>query len=177
MATGTQVIERIAPLTGLLSTTLERQLRAQRQAGQLPTGGPGGGKSSAHFEARHLAAVLLGLAGPLPSDAPEAAAALLTMPYRGTDHPPQDVSPPLPTFEDQLAHWISDNVEARRRGKAAEDACSALFRTMKLGLCLKPRQAIITVGPDGPDQMTIVYAADRGLPLAMRRLTIYRATC
>src|SRR4051794_30834244 len=112
MATGSQVIERLAPLTGLLPTTLERQLRAQRQAGQLPTGGPGGGRSAAHFEAQHLAAVLSGLAGPMPSDAPDAAAALGTMPYRGSQNPPADVPPPLSTFEDQLAHWISDNTAA-----------------------------------------------------------------
>jgi hypothetical protein len=173
MATGMQVIERLTPLTGLRPTTLDRQFRAQRLAGQLPAGQPGGGKVSAHFEAHHLVAVLLGLAGPTPSDAPEAATALRTMPYRGTDNPPQDVSPPLPTLEDQLAEWIRDNTAAYLNGKAATDACSALFRTMKLGLCLNPRQAIITFEPPpGDKQLTIVYAADPGPPLAMRRLTI-----
>ena len=79
MATALQVIGRLAALLGLLPSTLERQLRAQRLAGQLPTGRPGGGRVSAHFEAQHFANVILGLAGAEPSDAPDAAVALRAM--------------------------------------------------------------------------------------------------
>ena len=173
MATGKQVIERLAPLTGLRPATLDRQLRAQRLAGQLPAGLPGGGKLSAHFETHHLAAVLIGLAGPMPSDAPEAAVALRSMPYRGTQNPPRDVSQPLPMkFEDQLVEWIDGIAAALGRGHPADDPGFAPIRSIKLGLCLNPLQAIITVGPDGPDQTTIIYAANPEMPFAVRRLTI-----
>ncbi len=173
MATAAEVIERLAPLTGLLPSTLDRQTRAQRLADQLPTAGHGGGRyRSRHYDAHHLTAVLLGLAGAQPSDAPEAFAALRSMPYRGTQNPQPDVSPPLPTFEDQLADWIRNGAAAYRTGKAAADACYALFRTMELALCLNPRQAIINIGPGGPGQTTIIYAANPDMPFALRRLTI-----
>jgi hypothetical protein len=78
----------------------------------------------------------------------------------------------LPTLEDQLANWIGDIAEALGRGYPASDPGFDPIRSMKLALCLNPRQAIVTVGPDGPGQTTIVYAADPGPTLAMRRLTI-----
>src|SRR5215469_10151743 len=101
MATGLQVIGILAPLLGLLPSTLERQFRAQRLAGQLPTGRPGGGRFSAHFETQHFVNLILGLAGPEPSAAP--AAALRVMRLQTTMNPPPNVPPSLPTLEDQLA--------------------------------------------------------------------------
>ena len=81
------------------------------------------------------------------------------------------MSQPLPTLEDQLADWIRLGAEAYRGGKAATDACYAVFRTMKLMLCLNPRNAIITVGPADPNQTTIVYAAGQEMPFALQRVT------
>ncbi len=43
---------------------------------------------------------------------------------------------------------------------------------MELALCLNPRQAIINIGPGGPGQTTIIYAANPDMPFALRRLTI-----
>ena len=49
-------------------------MRALSDVGMVPKGGPGGRKRSAHFEAIHLANVILALAGAQPSDGPSAVA-------------------------------------------------------------------------------------------------------
>lgn len=165
MATGKQVIARLAPLLGLRPTTLERQLRAQRLARQLPTGLPGGGGGSAHFNAQHLTTVLLGLAGHDPSDAPAAAVELRPMPFRGTRRP--TVAEPLPTFEDQIADWISKIAEAHRLARAEYAAVAADFQSWQLSLCLKPRRGIIEVGY-GDNHNVITYATDPEPPFATR---------
>ena len=173
MATGLQVIARLAPLLGLLSSTLERQLRAQRLAGQLPTGRPGGGKFSAHFEAQHFANIILGLAGSEPSDAPAAAVELLRlMPLLNTVNPPTGVPQPLPALEDQLADWLASIAEAYRRGGQDQRDIVATFRSWEISLCLNPRRAEILT--DVAKQRWIVYASgDSPLaPLALRRVTV-----
>src|SRR5215472_12683491 len=141
MATGLQVITRFAPLLGFLPSTLERQLRAQRLAGQLPTGRPGGGKFSAHFEAHHLINVILGLAGSEPSGAPTAAVELLSpLPCESTVNPPPGVPPSLPTLEDQLENWISAIALAYRRGGQDLRDVIATFQSWDMSLCLNPRR-------------------------------------
>jgi hypothetical protein len=169
MATGLQVIGRLAPLLGLLPSTLERQLRAQRLARQLPTGRPGGGKFSAHFEAQHFVNVILGLAGPEPSDAPAAAAALRLMPLQTAKNPPPGVPPPLPALEDQLADWLAVIAEAYRRGGKDLRAIVATFQDWELSLCLNPRRAVIQT--DVSKQRVILYAIEDA-PFALRRVTV-----
>ena len=160
MATGMQVIERLTPLTGLRPTTLDRQFRDNALAGDSPPASRVGARCRPISRRTISSPSSSDWRALIPSDAPEAATALRTMPYRGTDNPPQDVSPPLPTLEDQLAEWIRARWRLISTGKAATDACSALFRTMKLGLCLNPRQAIITFEPPpGDKQLTIVICA------------------
>lgn len=176
MATGLQVIGRFAPLLGLLPSTLERQLRAQRLAGQLPTGKPGGGRFSAHFGAGHLANVILGLAGPEPSDAPAAVEALRLMPFQPDfSTVPANMPQPLPTFEDQMAYGIGAMAEACRLGGMAHVGKAAAYRTIQLSLCLNPRQAVIAFGPPDPKQVVICYAIGDA-PLELWRVTILRGS-
>jgi hypothetical protein len=169
MATALQVIGRLAPLLGLLPTTLERQLRAQRLAGQLPTGRPGGGKFSAHFEAQHFANVILGLAGSEPSDAPDAAAALRTMLRTGQ---PEDVlREALPTFEDQIADWLGDIAEAHRHRRRDWVRFANIFQHWEMSLCLKPRQAVISRRLPGSPEVVIRYASEDATH-ALSRVTV-----
>ncbi len=175
MATALQVIGRLAALLGLLPSTLERQLRAQRLAGQLPTGRPGGGRVSAHFEAQHFANVILGLAGAEPSDAPDAAVALRAMSLQDDWNPPPGATVLLPTLEDQLAEWLDVIAEAYRRGGQAWDMVAATLAQWEMSLCLRPRQAVIAIGLVGdPTQRVISYGAgdDEARAAALRRVTV-----
>ena len=147
----------------MLPSTLERQLRAQRLAGQLPTGRPGGGRASAHFEAKHLANVILGLAGAEPSDAPAAAEALRSIPLDGAANWSPDWPEPLPTFEDQIEYAISAMAEAYRQGDGIKIAS---YLGAEISLCLNPRQAAITFGPVG-----ILYSIKAAPVVVLRRMT------
>jgi hypothetical protein len=169
MATALQVIARFAPLLGLLPSTLERQLRAQRLAGQLPTGRPGGGRFSAHFEAQHFSNVILGLAGPEPSDAPDAAAALRTMLRQRQE---EDVlREALPTLEDMMADWFGDIAEAHRRGGQDWVRVANIFQHSEMSLCLKPRQVVICRRLPGSPEVVVSYASEEPTH-ALSRVTV-----
>jgi hypothetical protein len=169
MATALQVIGRFSPLLGLLPSTLERQLRAQRLAGQVPTGRPGGGRFSAHFEAQHFINVILGLAGLEPSGAPAAAALLLSpLPRQSTVNPPPGVPPPLPTLEDQLENWISAIAAAYRCGGQALRDVIATFQTWDMSLCLAPRRVLI----QQVDPWRLIVYGREDSKAALRRVTV-----
>lgn len=106
MTTAAQLVDRFAPLMGLLPSTVERQLRAQRAAGQTPIAGRGGGKNSAHFNACHMAYVLLGLVGQQPSDAPAVAELLYKLPYLKTEGPHKDMMRPAPTLGEAFVQML-----------------------------------------------------------------------
>src|SRR4051812_39994221 len=65
MATGAQAIEATSRVTGIPLASVERTARALKEAegGLWPKARPGGGKNSAHIEARHLANLTLALLG------------------------------------------------------------------------------------------------------------------
>ena len=179
MATGPtalQVIRLLPPLVELLPSTLERQLRAQRLAGQLPTGRPGGGKFSAHFEAQHFTNIILGLAGPEPSAAPDAAESLRSLPFRPDQShlSPRAKFAPLPTLEDQIANWIGWIAGAYRRGGQYQRYLVPTFARWSMSLCLNPRWVFIqdiVKRADGESVHHIVYGLENS-GCALRRVTV-----
>jgi len=170
MSTAAQVIDRLVPPLGLLPSTMDRYLRADRSASFVPSGGRGGGKNSAHFEDYDLAKVLMSLAGLQPSDGPEAIRQLRGLPYRGSRNHP-DVAPPLPTLEDQITYWINKVALPYTRGEHWLPESLEVLRSWQMQLCLNPRAAIIQVGV-GPAPAVHIYAADATEGPAMRRLTL-----
>lgn len=172
MATATRTNELLPPILGLLFSTVERLLRALREAGLLPVGKPGGGKGSAHYDAYNFAYILLGLAGLMTSDAPEAVLALRSLPLRGQQPKPVKAKSALPTLEDQLAAWIKNAGAARRHGAAWDPEAEAVLRSWTMELCLNPLHAIITA-QTGEGETVIVYAAEPtdSVP-GVRRLTV-----
>jgi hypothetical protein len=66
------VIPEIANVSGLLPSTVDRMLRVLRAAGMVAMGKPGRGREHGHYSPSDLANVILGMAGPQPSDAAEA---------------------------------------------------------------------------------------------------------
>ncbi len=145
MATGTLAIERLPPALGVLRSTMERELRALLVAKFLPAGRPGGGKGSAHLNALHLAYVLIGFAGLRPSEAPDAVRLIRTLPHSHSENEVQGVAGVLPTFEDQLAYWITTAGNARRNGGAWLPDALAVFLSWEMHLCLDPAFAEIRV--------------------------------
>ena len=174
VATATRTNELLPPILGMLFSTVERLLRALREAGLLPFGKPGGGKGSAHYDAYHLAYILLGLAGLAPSDAPEAVLALRSLPFFGPPSMPEGVKPPLPTLEDQLADWIKGAGAARRHDATWFLEDKAVLQSWTMQLCLNPLHALITIQPkEGEDEIQILYAADPEASVpGVRRLTV-----
>ena len=172
MATATRTNELLPPILGLLFSTVERLLRALREAGLLPVGKPGGGRGSAHYDAYHFAYILLGLAGLMTSDAPEAVLALRSLPFRGQQPEPVGAKSALPTLEDQLADWIKNAGAAPRHGAAWTPEAKAVLRSWTMELSLNPLHAIITA-QTGEGETVIVYAAEPtdSVP-GVRRLTI-----
>jgi hypothetical protein len=73
-------IKWIAETANMNPNTIVRMLGILRAARLVPTGGRGGGKSAAYFEAHHKANVLLALAAPTPSQAAAACRALAALP-------------------------------------------------------------------------------------------------
>jgi hypothetical protein len=92
MATAAQAYAIVASATGLNPNTVDRTARALRETGRglWVVGGPGGGKNAAQVELSHLSNLLRGLAGPLPSDAPEALERLQNLTATFRQLPPLD---------------------------------------------------------------------------------------
>lgn len=92
MATAAQSYAIVAAATGLNPNTIDRTARALRETGRglWVVGGPGGGKNAAQVELFHLSNLLRGLAGPLPSDAPEALEKLQNLTALFRQMPPLD---------------------------------------------------------------------------------------
>ncbi len=163
MATAAQVVERLAPLTGLLPSTLDRQLRAQRAVGQTPTAGRGGGKNSVHFSAHHMTAVLLGLAGQQPSDAPEAARLLHALPYLRTEGPRRDWMQPASTLGEEFVQMLEATVkllvQEETIGSIEYNVRRSRIQSWRVILCLNPPPyATITFGR--PGSLCFVYGGD-----------------
>ncbi len=172
MAAITHTLASLPQSLGGSTSNLERLIRALRVARLLPLGKPGGGKGAAHYGAIHLAYILVGHAGQLPSDAPEAVRALRSL--RWMRHPlPEGVLEPLPTLEDMLADWIVRAGRARREGGAWLPESEAVLRSWTMQLCLNPIQAIITVRREDGKKHAIVYTNDPMAPHpGVRRLTV-----
>lgn len=101
MATGIAAVERFAADTGIPLTSVKHTARVMREADTAlwPQSGKGGGKAARHVEAKHLANLILALAGPQPSDAPETIARLRLLVW--TDR--ETVRAPTPTVTDSAA--------------------------------------------------------------------------
>lgn len=165
MATAAQIIERLAPLAGMLPSTLDRQLRAQRAVGQIPTAGRGGGKNSAHFDAQHITNVLLGLVGQQPSDAPEAAQTFYALPYLKVEGlqaakapvPGSDLGSTLVTMLNTIAIPLSKSETHENRYLRWVDSWRIVlslnappYVTITTGV-ITPEKIVYTFGDDSPE--------------------------
>jgi len=129
--------------------------------------GKGGGKSAAHYDARHLAAVLIGLAAVRPGAAPDAVEELGSLPYLECGYAP---NPPLPTLQAMLADQLCRIVDAMFSGQRAEATTTGRYRAMEVSFCFKPLRATI-VGYHG-SRIIYAYATEPGPKWALRRVTI-----
>jgi hypothetical protein len=180
MAVSSQVIERFAEASGRNPFTLVRMLSTLRAAKLVPKGGPGGGKSSAHFSVEHLANVVLGLAGLEPSDAVEAAESLARLQALKFTPTPGDQRQqmmaarlsgpvddnwkfPFKTLGGFVEHLIALYVTIGREGLVEPIArIEAEGLPWSLELCLNPLSARELRG----DVVQKVFAADEPAPLA-----------
>lgn len=69
MSTGPQFTEALAPVCGIHPATLDRYMRALRDAGLIPASGKGGGRVASHLDHHHAASILLALAAVSPAGA------------------------------------------------------------------------------------------------------------
>jgi protein-disulfide isomerase-like protein with CxxC motif len=81
MATSGPVIERFAEVAGVAPAAIDRMLRPLRTAGLVPMGEKGRGQRTGHYEAQHLANVIMGFAGQQFTDATDAVRELRTLKY------------------------------------------------------------------------------------------------
>lgn len=81
MANGPQFVEALAPVCGIHPATLDRYLRELRKADLIPRSGHGGGSAAVHFDARHVASIILSLAASSPAGATEAVRLLRPLKY------------------------------------------------------------------------------------------------
>src|SRR4051812_15301251 len=189
MSVASQVVEQLAAVSGRNRFTLIRMLGTLRAAKLVPKGGPGGGKSSAHFSVGHLANVLLGLAGPEPSDAAEASARLARLRAMKFDPTPHDVhrhmladrlsgpinadwSFPVPTLGQFIEHLIRNCMKAGGSSEGLAEAVAhadAAGAEWSLELGLSPLAARVLRGTTVDMIFTAGVAAPRA---ALRVVTV-----
>lgn len=76
MAMSGSVISEFASVSGYLPSTIDRMIRDLRGGGLAPMGKHGRGRQHGNYQLDHLANLIMGFAGILPSDAAEAVKAL-----------------------------------------------------------------------------------------------------
>src|SRR3954451_2968635 len=181
MSVASQVVEQLAAVSGRNPFTLVRMLSTLRAAKLVPKGGPGGGKSAAHFSVEHLANTVLALAGPEPSDAVEAAESLARLQALKFTPTPDDVRRqmqatrlaggpldeswkfPFQTLGGFVEHTIQLYMKVCREGLVEPIArIEAEGPAWSLELCLDPLSARELRG----DVVQKVFAADEPAPLA-----------
>jgi hypothetical protein len=141
MATSGQVIERLGEVLGLSSlSSLDRSLRPLREAELVPMGRAGRASSHGHYEAKHLANMIMGLAGAQPSDAAEAVK--LLRPLKLTSASPSEVAllpqGPKRDFGAALEQLIQTDPEV------GDLKLPVSRETLELTLCLDPSEVIIS---------------------------------
>jgi hypothetical protein len=156
MATNFDTIEELSRATGLKPSTLIRVTAALRTATlgddpMVPSGGRGGGKAAAHFNAWHLKNVCLALAGAKPSDGPDAVRVLDGLRRPGD---------PL-TFGQFISGVIAETDDA--------DFVSHEEEKWELALCLNPpiawQSRMVGKEPQQKEQRLDVWSTNMDMPI------------
>lgn len=140
MATSRTVAERFAEVSGYHPATLDRMQRDLRAAGLIPMGEKGRGTLRGHYEASHLANLIVAFWSDQPSDAAETVERVRSMSFQMTTTrapgdplwpPSEPDAPHIPGTNpvDAIAHMIEGVAQRQERMEAAgitEDDARAL---------------------------------------------------
>src|ERR1700733_8725514 len=137
MASSGQVIERFTEALGRSSpSSVTRMLRSLSEAGLAPMGKAGRESPHGHYEAPHLANLVMALAGTQPSDAAEAVGLLRPLTYDGITFPQYHREPFLPgDFGTVLEQLIEADPE---HGMPLTWGVSNNRTVLEIRMCLNP---------------------------------------